>query len=176
MLSTLHRIATSTGAHCATEVPGLVPGTSRRPADLLVSGFTAATHNLAIDVAVQRLQTTSKQRQAALRPGRPVELKEKEKIRLFAERCGAPQGLQFWPFIVDEYGHIGGYGQVVLEECARRVALRGSFVLGKKASQRRAALLRRWRGEIAVAVHLSIFEVVEQRVRLTLAAVSRRHS
>ena len=92
---------------------------------------------------------------------------EQRKRDQYGARCQA-EGLQFVPFAVDEFGHIGDAGQALLQQLAAAKAAsgRGDFREGRTVADRRACLLRAWRSRVAWAVHEGMHESMQRRLRL----------
>ena len=78
------------------------------------------THQVALDITITHIQCESYANTQAHRPGHPVEqaaaAKRKYPPRLFDSTT------LFMPFAIDDFGHIGDAGWVVLEQLAAYAA------------------------------------------------------
>jgi hypothetical protein len=143
---------------------GLMEGTERRPADLLVAeGVGNAGKSLAIDVTVIRLQTATSRDAAARAPGLVLQQAEEEKYRGAA---GLRGDVDFTAFACDDYGALGGQVHALLDIFARRAEREGrtSFTDGATVGQRRAALRQRWARRVRAAVRAGTGWAQEKRI------------
>ena len=160
-------------AHIGVETEGLLgEGSGERPGDVVGLLFSDTTQTLAVDVTVLHIHASSYVRSASQHPGKDLAAQEGNKRALYADNCKA-HGIQFAPFAVDEFGHIGDAGQALLQQLALRSAVRRStdFTEGSSVPERVAYRLRAWRARIAWAVHEGMYHSVSSRL-----AVSRGHA
>ncbi len=144
-----------------------MPGSAERPGDVVGMRFADVLRILAVDVTVVHIQSPNYVRLASRAPGHGTAAAEQRKRDQCGARCQA-EGLQFVPFAVDEFGHIGDAGQALLQQLAAAKAAsgRGDFREGRTVADRRAYLLRAWRSRVAWAVHEGMHESMQRRLRL----------
>jgi hypothetical protein len=169
------RIITEAGYLVMEEVPGLFGDEqAERPGDCTVLGFHDGHRHLAVDVNCTRIMTNTHLLAASSAPGTAQELTEGRKVGRYAELLARAGGtIAFVPFVSDEFGGVGDYGQQLLQVLAQRATAgqegaraRGGTTTGAE----QAALLERWRQAIAVAVHRT-----QARVILAMTARAGRN-
>ena len=144
----------------------MLPGSADRPGDVVGMLFGDAMQMLAVDVTVLHIQTPSSVNAAADTPGKGLAKKEQSKRSKYEARS-LQQQIQFVPFAVDDFGHIGDAGQALLRQLALRSAVRGcdDFTEGGSVPERVAYKLKAWRARIAWAVHESMYHSIGGRLQ-----------
>jgi len=166
-------IMTEANLYTELEVANIFPGSRQRPADVLITSttqpwalaFTGTSHSLCIDVTVVRLATNVNVHTAAKHPGKVLEDTEEDKRRKYRVPCDA-HSVQFCPFVVDDYGHIGQHAEALLIQLAHRSGtMPGDHRDGRTASLRAQCRLRRWRGYVGAAIHSTMAQAVSMLAR-----------
>ena len=84
------------------EMPGLIPGSLSRPADIFVRNWVDG-RKVAFDVSVTSPTQEAVQFQAADRPAAAIEARKQAKMRAHHADCQA-QGIFFQPLVVETFG------------------------------------------------------------------------
>jgi hypothetical protein len=148
----------------AVQEPAHLLGQSslERPADVAVLDYEESNQTLAIDVSCTRLMTNTNLDTASRHPGRVLELAEGVKRNQYEGRTEA-HSIQFVPFIMDEYGHIGPSGMAFLSGLALRTATRRRS--DKRTMEGVGMLARRlllqWQGFMTTELHSAVARVVK---------------
>ena len=112
--------------HCSLnprkEMPGLIPGTLSRPADIFVENWVDG-RKIAFDVSVTSPTQEAILLQASNRPAAAIEARKVAKNRAHFANCRS-QGIFFQPLVVESFGGWDKDALVFLKELARQDARR----------------------------------------------------
>ena len=84
------------------EMPGLVPGSSSRPADIFIRNWVDG-RKVAFDVSVVSPTQDSIVLRAADFPGAAIDMRKRSKVRDHFDNCRS-QGIHFQPLVVETFG------------------------------------------------------------------------
>ena len=104
------------------EMPGLIPGSLSRPADVFIGNWIDG-RKLAFDVSVTSPTQEAVVFQAADRPGAAIEARKATKIRTHFDNCRS-QGVFFQPLVVESFGGWDKDALSFLKELGRQDARR----------------------------------------------------
>ena len=104
------------------EMPGLVPNSQSRPADIFVANWVDG-RRMAFDVTVISPTQDSVLHRAADRAAAAIETRKSAKIRAHFEHCRL-QGIAFQPLVVETFGGWDGDAVKYLKDIARLDARR----------------------------------------------------
>ena len=104
------------------EMPGLIPGSASRPADVFVENWVDG-RKVAFDVSVVSPTQEAILHRAADIPGAAIEMRKASKRRAHFDHCRA-QGIFFQPLVVETFGGWDKDAAKFLKEIARQDARR----------------------------------------------------
>ena len=104
------------------EMPGLIPGTLSRPADIYVENWVDG-RKVAFDVSVTSPTQEAIVVQAAVRPAAAIEARKTAKNRAHFDNCRS-QGIHFQPLVVESFGGWDKDALKFLKELSRQDARR----------------------------------------------------
>ena len=104
------------------EMPGLIPGTLSRPADVYIDNWVDG-RKIAFDVSVTSPTQEAVVLQAAARPAAAIEARKTTKIRTHFANCQA-EGIFFQPLVVETFGGWDRDALAFLKEMGRQDARR----------------------------------------------------
>ena len=103
-------------------MPGLIPGTLSRPADIYVENWVDG-RKVAFDVSVTSPTQEAVVFQAADRPAAAIEARKTTKNRAHFDNCRS-EGIHFQPLVVESFGGWDKDALVFLKELSRQDARR----------------------------------------------------
>ena len=109
----------------------LIPGGLQRPADVLIPNWTAG-QDTALDVTVISSLQKNLVRKAAQEQGSAAELRYKEKMGTYFDKC-KKQGIHFMPLVVESYGGWHEMGVREVERLGAALALQSGLLRRKKS-------------------------------------------
>ena len=98
----IHKEAQLASLSPTMEMPGLVPGSSSRPADIFIPTWINGK-KIAFDVSVVSPTQDSVLHRAAESPAAAIEIRKTSKCRQHFDNCSA-QGIFFQPLVVETFG------------------------------------------------------------------------
>ena len=104
------------------EMPGLIPGSSSRPADIYIPNWLDGK-KVAFDVSVVSPTQDAILHRAADTPAAAIEMRKAAKNRLHFDNCRA-QGIVFEPLVVETFGGWDSRATKLLKDMARQSARR----------------------------------------------------
>ena len=104
------------------EMPGLIPGSSSRPADIYIPNWLDGK-KVAFDVSVVSPTQDAILHRAAETPAAAIEMRKAAKNRLHFDNCRA-QGIAFYPLVVETFGGWDSEAAKFLKDMARQCARR----------------------------------------------------
>ena len=104
------------------EMPGLVPGSQSRPADVYIPLWVDGKKT-AFDISVVSPTQDAIVDRAADLPAAAIEMRKKSKSRLHFDPCRA-QGISFFPLVVETFGGWDAEALKLLKDMARQSARR----------------------------------------------------
>ena len=104
------------------EMPGLIPGTLSRPADIYIENWVDGS-KIAFDVSVISPTQNAILLRAAESPAAAIEMRKAAKNRAHFENCRA-QGISFHPLVVETFGGWDKSALDFLKKLARQSARR----------------------------------------------------
>ena len=140
--------------HPTKEMPGLIPGSLSRPADIYINDWDG--RKIAFDVSVTSPTQENLIFQAADRPAAAIEARKRQKIRVHAQNC-RDQGVDFQPLVVETFGGWDSDALKFLKEMARIDARRwgkDEAIEIKQFFQRLSISLQR--GNAALLIELDV--------------------
>ena len=118
----IFRVAQHGSLNPRKEMPGLIPGTLSRPADVYVENWVDG-RRVAFDVSVTSPTQDATILQAADRPAAAIEVRKAAKNRLHFSKC-QEQGVHFQPLVVESFGGWDKDALIFLKELSRQDARR----------------------------------------------------
>ena len=94
--------AQSASLNPTKEMPGLLPGSLARPADVYIGNFVDG-HKMAFDISVTSPTQQNILLRAAQEPAAAIKARKSSKNRLYLESCHG-QGISFQPLVVETFG------------------------------------------------------------------------
>ena len=98
----IHKEAQLASLSPTTEMPGLVPGTLSRPADVYIPSWIDG-RKVAFDISVVSPTQDAILHRAAETPAAAIEMRKADKNRRHFDNCSA-QGIVFVPLVVETFG------------------------------------------------------------------------
>ena len=118
----IYKVAQHASFNPQKEMPGIVPGSLSRPADIFVGNWVDG-RKIAFDVSVTSPVQEAVLFQAAQRPAAAIEARKQTKMRIHRDNCQA-QGIFFQPLVVESFGGWDSDALVFLKELGRQDARR----------------------------------------------------
>ena len=103
-------------------MPGLIPGSASRPADVFVENWVDG-RKIAFDVSVVSPTQDAVIHRAAEFPAAAIEMRKAAKNRAHFDNCRA-EGIVFMPLVVETFGSWDGDAVKCLKDMARQCARR----------------------------------------------------
>ena len=116
----LHDVAASAALGPVKEGRFLLPGSDRRPADVMIPGW-AAGRDAALDVTVVNPLQAGTLAGAAVTPGHALEYRYKAKMAESEEACNS-QGITFLPVVLESLGGFHGVATREVKKLASALA------------------------------------------------------